>query len=484
MKKNKIVLAVKLLAIIAICLISFVGVYIQKENRMENVVKDFTLSKDLTGYREIMFKISDANKVLDKEGKEVGDTDTYDDSSIQQNEYTKSDEKINSEENRTESNYELVRKIVEKRLQALGVDDYNVSVSMQDGTLYIQVPENKMADKIVSNITETGALQLKDSEDGTVFISEKNLERAAAMYNTETTGTTVYLDLQFDKEGAKKLKELSENEYKTIEKQEDTENNNDVEAETEEEQSTETTETSTEESSEETSTETSTEETAEEEKQKKITLSMSGSDVTSTSFDEVMGNGRIDLTIGQASKETETINENLQSASITATILNNGVLPFKYKVEDNKYVKTDIQKNEFTNFAKILIVITAILFIYMLIKNGKRGIVAFIGYIGFIALFLLVLRYTNVVISISGIMGIIAIALINYVFNLKMLKLNEEKYIESYLKLLIKLIPILAISIVFCFIRQVALNSIGMVMFWGIILISVYNFIFNKQLKD
>ena len=87
MKKLKLV--AKIIAVIIICLIGFVGVYLpwNKPLQMDNKIKDFTLGKDFTGYREIMLKVSDANKVLDSNDKVVGDTDSYDDSSIQSNSY-------------------------------------------------------------------------------------------------------------------------------------------------------------------------------------------------------------------------------------------------------------------------------------------------------------------------------------------------------------------------------------------------------------
>ena len=472
MKKSKIVIATKILAIIAICLISFMGVYSQKLNKMENIVKDFSLSKDLTGYREIIFKISDANKVMDKDGKEIGDTDSYTDESIKENEYKKSEEKVNKDEFKNEENYENIRKIIIKRLETLGIEDFSVNVSTNDGTVYLQVPEDEMTDKIVSNIVETGKIEVKDSQDGTVFLTEKNLNKVTSMYANQTNGTTVYLELQFDKEGAEKLKDLSRNEYKTIEKTEEDK----TEAETSEDE-TEENEESAEENKE-------TTEEAKEEEQKKITLTISGNKVVETSFDEPIENGKIDLTMGQSSKDSETISGYLQSTSMVSATLNSGVIPLKYNLQENRYVKTEISKDEIKNIVKISIVVMAVLFLFMILKKGIKSILALICYVGFIALYLLLLRYTNVTIAISGIIGIIAVAFINYMFIWKMFELKEKDYNEKYMKLIMKLIPVFAISIVFCFIKQVVLNSAGMVFFWGILLIAIYNFLITKKLVN
>ena len=73
----------KILAILIICLISFVGIYVQRANRMENIVKDFALTKDLEGYRQIIIEVSDAVEVLSSEGKVIGNTDNYNDDALQ-----------------------------------------------------------------------------------------------------------------------------------------------------------------------------------------------------------------------------------------------------------------------------------------------------------------------------------------------------------------------------------------------------------------
>ena len=83
MKGKKLRVITQILAIITICLISFIGIYKQDANKMKNQVKDYELGKDLNGYREIVLEVSDANEVLDSDGKVVGNTDQYNDSSIE-----------------------------------------------------------------------------------------------------------------------------------------------------------------------------------------------------------------------------------------------------------------------------------------------------------------------------------------------------------------------------------------------------------------
>ena len=66
MKGNKLKIIICTLVIISICLASFVGIYIQKSNRMENVVKDYKFSKDFTGYRQVVLEVSKINVPINR----------------------------------------------------------------------------------------------------------------------------------------------------------------------------------------------------------------------------------------------------------------------------------------------------------------------------------------------------------------------------------------------------------------------------------
>ena len=115
LKEKRLKLITEILAIVVICLVSFVGVYTKKANKMQNKVKDYVLSKDLKGYRELVFNISDATEVLDSSGKVIGNTDSYTDDKIESSSYQKTETKVNSDESLTKENYEKSKNIIEKR---------------------------------------------------------------------------------------------------------------------------------------------------------------------------------------------------------------------------------------------------------------------------------------------------------------------------------------------------------------------------------
>ena len=478
---KKIKLIAKILTIIIICLVGFVGIYLpwKQPIEMNNLVKEYNLSKDLKGYREIILKVSDANKVLDADKKVIGDTDSYNDDTIKEQKYTKSDEKVNSSEVLNEQNYEKSKSIIEKRLSKFGVQDYNLSMDKQSGTIYIQIPEDTNTDRVVNNITQTGSVELKDSKDDTkVYLKSENLKEAKVLYNQETTGTAVYMSLQFNKEGKEILKNISENEYKTLpekdtDKSEDANNEENKEAD------------NTDESKKEDSTESSSSEENKEE-QKQVTLYISGSAVTTTSFDEPVETGNIDLRTAQPTTDSDALQNSITSAQTIAALLNNGVLPIKYNVKENQYVKTDINAETVKKVIIAVAVIVAILLVYMIKKHKTRGILATISYIGFVSLYTILLRVFNVTIALEGIAGGIIILVLNYLVNMKLLEVNGDKkeYYKSYLDIIMKLIPILAISIIFVFIPVTTLASIGMTLFWGIVLMLAYNVTLTKNIVD
>ena len=478
---KKIKLIAKILTIIIICLVGFVGIYLpwKQPIEMNNLVKEYNLSKDLKGYREIILKVSDANKVLDADKKVIGDTDSYNDDTIKEQKYTKSDEKVNSSEVLNEQNYEKSKSIIEKRLSKFGVQDYNLSMDKQSGTIYIQIPEDTNTDRVVNNITQTGSVELKDSKDDSkVYLKSENLKEAKVLYNQETTGTAVYMSLQFNKEGKEILKNISENEYKTL-PEKDTDKSEDANTEEDKEAD------DTDESKKEDSTESSSSEENKEE-QKQVTLYISGSAVTTTSFDEPVETGNIDLRTAQPTTDSDALQNSITSAQTISALLNNGVLPIKYNVKENQYVKTDIKAETVKKVIIAVAVIVAILLVYMIKKHKTRGILATISYIGFVSLYTILLRVFNVTIALEGIAGGIIILVLNYLMNMKLLEVNGDKkeYYKSYLDIIMKLIPILAISIIFVFIPVTTLASIGMTLFWGIVLMLAYNVTLTKNIVD
>ncbi len=472
MKKVKILTII--LIIILITMVSFLGVYMQKQNRMENNVKDYSYAMDLKGARNIKLKVSQESRdvVRDANGTEIMDAEDLTDEKIQEKGYTKQSEPYNSENVQKAENYKKSKELIEQRLEKMGVESYEISVNEQNGEILIQVPENTDTDRIVSNINTIGNFKIIDTQTNEVLMNNNDIKLANVIYGSDSTakGTGVYLNIEFTKEGAKKLEEIS-NIY--VEKEEEETEDSD---------------------SEEKSEDTDSEETEEETEEKTITMMIDNETMIKTSFDEPMTDGSIQLNIGSATTDVETLSDYMTQASNIAVILDNGELPLKYDIDENKYIMSDIT-DKYIQYIEIGVAgIILIGIIILMFKYKANGILSSISYIGLVSIFLLLLRYTNVVISIQGIFGIAITLALNYIFVNKVLsKINNLEVQsnksqvsvaikESYKEFFIKIIPVCIATIVFCFVEWTYISSFGMVMFWGILLIALYNYVITNTI--
>ena len=349
-------------------------------------------------------------------------------------------------------NYKKSKTIIEKRLQKLGVDNYIVSLDEVSGDILIEIPENNNTDSVVSNMGTTGKFEIIDSETKEVLMDNDDIKRVRVMYGSNSTGTStgtaVYMDIEFNKEGTEKLKNISNTYVQT-------------------------------------STEETTENT-EEETTKEITMQIDGEEIMTTSFDETIETGRLQLSVGTTTTDMDTLNGYINQASSMAIILDNGNMPVAYTVASNEYILSDVTESELNIILYVMLAIVAIFLIVLIVRYKSQGLISAFSYIGLASIFVLLLRYANVVISIESIFGIAVTLILNYIFVNKLLsKLKKEETVnkgiitnifkETYKEFFIKIIPVCIAVITFCFIKWEPISSFGMVMFWGILLIALYN---------
>lgn len=443
---NNIMKTIKILTIILliilVSMIGFFGIYKQNKNQMSNVVKDYSYSMAINGARTIKLKLNDEN----------------------------------SEEVKTEENYNESKKIIEKRLKALEVEEYNISLNTKTGEMTIEIPEDSKTDTVVSNLNTVGKFEIIDSETEEVLLDNSNIKSSDVLYNTSTSGTTVYLEIAFNKEGKSKLEEISKTYVPTEENNTTSEN-------------TTTENTNTTEITNENETTESTSST-----EKKITMKIDDEEIMSTSFDEPITTGKIQLSVGTATTDTKTLQNYISQAQNMATVLDSGNLPVKYSIEKNQYILSDISEQELVYIAIVVAVAVVIGIIVLIIKYKSKGLLAGFSYIGLVALYLLLIRYANVVISIESIFGIAIILILNYIFTFILLdnieKISKDKSenvinkatLETYKKFFSRIIPICIMVIAFCFVKWIPMSSFGMISFWGLVMIAVYNSVITRYL--
>lgn len=452
----KVVLTI--LIVILLVMISFFGIYTKKNGTYSNIIKDYNLAMELEGARQVVLKPDESTEKVTKDSDgNVVENATEDE--ITEKGYTTEDTAVNSEEVLNKENFDKSKEIIAKRLEDYKFDEYQIKEDTDNGTIILELAENDDTDTVLSVINQQGKFEIKDSESKEVLMDNSMIKESKVLYNNTTSETSVYLDIVFNKEGKQKLEQISKD-YATNKEETSSEN-----------------------------TENSTKGTSK--TQKEISMEIDGQTMLTTSFDQPVTNGELQLTVGSSSKDTETLQKSIQQAKSTATVLSSGKMPVKYTADTNKYIKENISDKQIKIVAIATTIAIALVSILLIIKYKLKGFLTAILSIGFIAVSLLIIRYTNVYISIAGLIGIITIAIINYLLQFSILK-NENKSEEEkvsilkiYAKFLFTILPIFIISLVFSFATSVLLNSFGMIVFWGILITFLYNIIFtNNILKN
>ena len=437
---NKILV---ILVIITISLISFIGIYSKEDGKFKNILPDYTLGMNLKGHRTIKLSVDErTNEVIkDKDGNII---ESASDEEIEQNGYTKEEVPTNSPDVLNEENYRKTKKIIEERLEELEVSGYELRLDEKTGKMVLNLVEDENTDYMISGVVGKGTFEIKDEETGEVLIGKEHIRKATITYsNPSNYRTSVYLNIIFDKEGKEKLAEISETYVSST-----SEDGTEVE--------------------------------------KKVGIYVDDTSILSSTFNEKITNGQISLTIGSSSG---TNTRTMTSAKITAAEINTDTMPIEYTADESNYIQITIPQNTQKILLGIAIAAMIIISVILMIryKKGLKGLLAAISYIGETAVFLLVLRLTKVEISIEGIFAIIAIQIINYILIEMILKNtekndNKKEIDNTIIKFFLRIIPLYVISVVFTFISYLPIYSFGMVMFWGLSVILLYNMLFSKIL--
>lgn len=447
MKKNVLVKILAILVIVAISLISFVGIFVKNGSSRVNLLPDYTLSKDLKGSRTAKLVVDTSTKELVFDSNGNVSEDGLDEEGNLKEGYSKKDEPVNQKEALNEENYKLCKEIIEKRLSSYGVNDYTVRLNNENGEIIVELYETANTDTVIYNLEYLGEFTIKDSETKDTLLSNEDVKSAKAVYGTTETGTTVYLSIEFNKEGKKKLQEISKNYI-----------------ETKDEDGNSTT--------------------------KKVTINLDNEQLIETYFEEENRTGLLQLSVGSVSTDVSTTQSYLEQASSIAALIDSGKMPVKYDVSSNNNLSTSVNQDILKICIYSIAIISLVALVYLCIKYKVNGILLSISYIGYIALLLIVLRYTNVMISIDSICGFITLLFVNYMFIKYALNglskgMNKKELVkQTYLRYTSILFPMLLIGIVFTFMKWVPVASLGMLLFWGLIVMFIYNYIIINVLLD
>ena len=433
---NKISKIIVWILVFLIILVGFIGIYIKRLNKFENIIPDYTYGMDIYGCVENKLEVDTTEQTkevfVDSNGKICGEV-LEGVSEVPGYEIEEMNIKANSEEILTSKNFEKTKEIIEKRLNKFNMDEYVVKIDDTNGNLIIQIPEGESSNTNYSLATTEGKITIEDAQTGVILMDNSYIKNANAVLNQSGTNSyDIYLQLSFTKEGAEKLNDLSK---KYIEYKEDG---------------------------------------AEETKIDYISIKIDDEQLRKQYFSEEWTTDYIYIPIAQALSSQEEINEAYSSTKNIADILNIGKLPIKYVTVSNNFVQSTISEKEINIFKVAIIIVLIIIAIIFIAIYKIEGLKIGLLNIGFVALYSLIIRFLRFEITLPSVIGLLFIIGLNTVL---LIPNKKIKFIEQLNKFNITIIPILILSIVFILINSsTIILSIGTILFWGIVVIEIYNY--------
>ncbi len=464
LKKLKIVTIV--IFIVLITMIAFVGFYVRQANIWKNVLPDYNFGMEIAGLRELRYTLDSSSEekevYVDENGNIAGvvKNDEQDTaiSLVQEDEnteeqqpnteaqteneisgYTKETRTIKANEDSalTKENFESAKKIIQKRLESMDLYQYNIRLDAITGDLVIEIPNNDNVETIESLITTVGKIEVIDEQTGLVLMRNDDINKASVLVSNQS-GYQVYLQLAFNEAGKEKLKEISNKYITTV---------NDAGEETTE----------------------------------YITITLDDQTLVTTYFGEELSDGIIQIPMGEATTDYQQYTEISQSANQIVKIINEEKMPVVYQLTSDNLIKSQITDKIMYRAEIIFLIIMIVISIIMTIKYRANGLLGAILNVGYIALVTLIIRYTNVNITLNGIVAFCIATLIQYIFMMQLLyelqKSNNAKHAfgNAMKRLYLSIIPICIIAIIFTIMSSITINSIGMILFWGIFIQAIYN---------
>ena len=415
--ENKITLISVILLVLIIILAAFLGIYTVNDFKVKNILPNYLLSMEFNKTVNLKMEV-----------------DTEDSTSL------------------TSDNFESSKAIVVSKLSDLKVKQYVLKQDAENGTIEIQIPDNDDTEKIATVLSSAGKFEVTDAETDEVLLNRSHVDKVSGVtYQQADNSVLVALRIELNKEGKNIFTEMSNKYIQSTSQVADDE----------------------------------TGETSEEDTTKNVNVQIDGQTYLTYYFQKDLkagllkyldeGEGVITVPIG-LSKNEDDLKKYSESVSILKSILDNKEMPITYSLTSEE------QSAEITNintFIYIGIAIFVALFIINIVKFKLKGLVMGLLQIGFIASLMLILRFTNVFIAIEGMFALAFVVVINFIFGLSILK-DIDNIKETYIKYLLNLIPLYVIAIVFTFGVIANLTSVGNILFWGLVIMYIYNILVTK----
>ena len=437
------IIAVLMMTLLIIA-ISFLGLYVNNKGIWENVLPKYNLGMELGGYKELHFSLDSSEQTkdvyVDDKGNYRGDVLSVDNAvvpegyKVETRTIAKNDaSKINID------NFETSKEIIQKRLENRDLYEYNIRQDTVTGKIVLEVPDNENVDLNISLVATLGDLTIVDAQNGLILLEDSKLVSVAPYAQTNENGQyEVYLQLNYNEEGKEILHDLTK-EYANTDATSDT--------------------------------------------AKKVQVCLDGQPMVTTYFGQEIFTGTVHVPMGDPTLEYNEYLKLYDSVQEVADIVNEETLPLQYSLTDNIKIQSSITNDMKTVAVVVFAIFVIILSVYMMIKYKIEGLRQAIFSIGYIAILALMFRYTNVTITINSLIALIIVIIINYIFSIKFLEKIKKENIrkialkESLKGLYTRIIPIVIVAIIFTFMPAIVINSVGMTLFWGLVLQLLFSLI-------
>lgn len=437
-KKMKLVLMI--LICVMIILIGFVGIYLKQSNSYKNILPKYELASDLKGSTLLELEVDDSTETIyyDKDGKEVDSTKVTEEN---KKNYTKKEKAVNAEENLNKENYQKVAKIMEERLEFLQTNQYRVDLDEKTGKIVLAFNDD-YPDDIESILPMEGKFELVDKNTEEIILNYNDFNFAETTYATLDDGSyVVYINLKLNKSGVEKINNIDKYKATADEEKDETKVNN-------------------------------------------FKIKFDSEEIAEVSYDDMLLiNKTLRIETADNLKSNSDINSQLNRNTIICKLATMGKLPVIYNITAQEYIKSN-EANYINYTIVVIIAICTIISIYFIIKYKSKGILAVISFAANISLFLLIIRLTNIEISLNGFAGILGLIALNTILLRNILecirnkdKTFSENIKNAYLKTMHAFAIVLIIFAVFAFSKMTVINSMGLLMFWGWIVIVLGNLV-------
>ena len=437
-KSKKLKLTLMILICVLIILIGFLGIYLKKGISYKNILPKYELASDLTGSTVLKIEVDDSTntKYYDKDGKEVASTEVTEKN---EKDYKKEEIPVNVKESLTEENYKKVVSIMKKRLNFLKADQYKIDLDKKSGKIALTFKDD-YPDDIKSFLQMEGKLELVDSTTEEVVLTYSDFTKVETEYAALDNGSyIIYINLKLNESGLDKINNIDK--YKTISDSED-----------------------------------------DKDKVNKGKIVFDGEEIAEVSYNDFLLRGKtLRITIAKNLTSDSEINSKLNTCTIVSKLATMGKMPVVYNITAEEYINSSVEN--YLNYIIIGIgVIGIVISIYLIIRYKFKGLLSVISFAANTALFLILIRVTNVQVSLNGLAGILGLIVLNTVLidnMLKCIKNTEKTFSENvksaYLKTIDAFIIMLIIFVVFAFSKMTVISSMGLLVFWGWIIVVLGN---------